>query len=41
VALLSGRHPGAAVIGRVNDASGRVSVPGLGIEGEGGRIRAV
>jgi phosphoribosylformylglycinamidine cyclo-ligase len=41
VALLSRRHPAAAVIGRVNDASGRVSVPGLGIEGEGGRIRAV
>jgi phosphoribosylformylglycinamidine cyclo-ligase len=40
VALLSGRHPGAAVIGRVTDASGRVSVPPLGIEGEGGRIRA-
>ena len=41
VALLSGRHPGTALIGRVTDASGRVSVPALGIEGEGGRIRAV
>ena len=41
VALLSARHPGAGVIGRVNDARGRVSVPRLGIEGEGGRIRTV
>ena len=41
VALLSARHPAAAVIGRVNDARGRVSVPRLGIEGEGGRIRTV
>jgi phosphoribosylformylglycinamidine cyclo-ligase len=41
VALLADRHPGTAVIGRVTDAGGRVSVPGVGIEGEGGRIRAV
>ena len=41
VALLAARHPGTAVIGRVTDSAGRVSVPGLGIEGEGGRIRAV
>jgi phosphoribosylformylglycinamidine cyclo-ligase len=41
VELLSGRHPGTAVIGRVTDAGGRVTVPGLGIEGEGGRIQAV
>jgi phosphoribosylformylglycinamidine cyclo-ligase len=41
VALLAGRHQGTAVIGRVTDAGGRVSVPGVGIEGEGGRIRAV
>jgi phosphoribosylformylglycinamidine cyclo-ligase len=41
VALLSRRHPGTAVIGQVTDAGGRVTVPGLGIEGEGGRIRAV
>ncbi|MGZ4245429.1 MAG: phosphoribosylformylglycinamidine cyclo-ligase [Solirubrobacteraceae bacterium] len=39
--LLSARHPGTAVIGRVTNAGGRVTVPGLGIEGEGGRIRAV
>ena len=39
--LLSAGHPGTAVIGRVTDAAGRVSVPGLGIEGEGGRVRAV
>jgi phosphoribosylformylglycinamidine cyclo-ligase len=41
VALLGARHPGTAVIGRVTDSDGRVSVPGVGIEGEGGRIRAV
>jgi phosphoribosylformylglycinamidine cyclo-ligase len=41
VALLAHRHPGTAVIGRVTDGGGRVSVPGVGIEGEGGRIRAV
>jgi phosphoribosylformylglycinamidine cyclo-ligase len=41
VALLGARHPGTAVIGRVTDAGGRVSVPALGIVGEGGRIRAV
>ena len=41
VALLGDRHPGTAVIGRVTDAGGRVSVPGVGIEGEGGRIRTV
>ena len=42
VELLSRRHPGTAVIGRVTDnAPARVTVPGLGIEGEGGRIRAI
>jgi phosphoribosylformylglycinamidine cyclo-ligase len=41
VALLAGRHPGTAVIGHLTDAGARVSVPGVGIEGEGGRIRAV
>ncbi|MFL5864347.1 MAG: phosphoribosylformylglycinamidine cyclo-ligase [Solirubrobacteraceae bacterium] len=41
VATLSDRHPGAAVIGRVTSAAGRVAVPELGIEGEGGRVRAV
>jgi phosphoribosylformylglycinamidine cyclo-ligase len=41
VGLLSERHPGTAVIGHVTDAGGRVSVPSLGIEGEGGRIRAL
>ncbi|HEY6524913.1 MAG TPA: phosphoribosylformylglycinamidine cyclo-ligase [Solirubrobacteraceae bacterium] len=41
VALLADRHPGTAVIGRVTDAGGRVRMPGVGIEGEGGRIRAV
>ena len=41
VELLAGRHPGSAIIGRVTDAGGHVSVPSVGIEGEGGRIRAV
>jgi phosphoribosylformylglycinamidine cyclo-ligase len=41
VALLAARHPGTAVIGRVTDSGGRVSIPGVGIEGEGGRIRAI
>ncbi|HEY1715329.1 MAG TPA: phosphoribosylformylglycinamidine cyclo-ligase [Solirubrobacteraceae bacterium] len=41
VDLLAGRHPGSAIIGRVTDAGGRVSVPSVGIEGEDGRIRAV
>ncbi len=41
VAVLADRHPGTAVIGRVTDTPGRVSVPSVGIEGEGGRIRAV
>ena len=40
VALLAALHPGTAVIGRVTDRAGVVSVPGVGIEGEGGRIRA-
>jgi phosphoribosylformylglycinamidine cyclo-ligase len=40
VDLLAGRHPGSAIIGRVTDAGGRVSVPSVGIEGEDGRIRA-
>jgi phosphoribosylformylglycinamidine cyclo-ligase len=41
VDLLAARHPGSAIIGRVTDAGGRVSVPSVGIEGEDGRIRAV
>lgn len=41
VALLETRHPGTAVIGRVTESGGRVTVPGAGIEGEGERIRAV
>ncbi|MBV9003549.1 MAG: phosphoribosylformylglycinamidine cyclo-ligase [Solirubrobacterales bacterium] len=31
VALLAGRHPGTAVIGRVTDQAGRVELPGLGL----------
>jgi phosphoribosylformylglycinamidine cyclo-ligase len=41
VALLAQRHPGTAVIGHVSDAAARVRVPGVGIEGENGRIRPV
>ncbi|HZE05234.1 MAG TPA: hypothetical protein VE127_08425, partial [Solirubrobacteraceae bacterium] len=41
VALLAQRHPGTAVIGHGDDRVGRVSMPGLGIEGELGRIRSV
>jgi phosphoribosylformylglycinamidine cyclo-ligase len=41
VELLTERHPGAAVIGRVTETPGTVSVPSVGIEGESGRIRAV
>jgi hypothetical protein len=33
VQLLEAWHPGTAVIGAVNDRSGRVTVPSLGIAG--------
>jgi phosphoribosylformylglycinamidine cyclo-ligase len=38
--LLARRHPGSAVIGRVNDHAGQVSVPGLGIVGDADGLRA-
>jgi phosphoribosylformylglycinamidine cyclo-ligase len=41
VTLLGAHHPGTAVIGRCTDHAGRVTAPGLGIEGASGRIRAV
>jgi phosphoribosylformylglycinamidine cyclo-ligase len=39
VALLEQRHPGAAVIGRVSDEAGRVSVPKLGLAGDATGLR--
>jgi len=41
VELLSKRHPGAARIGRVTSDAGRVSLPGIGIAGDGDGLRAV
>ncbi|HWE09355.1 MAG TPA: phosphoribosylformylglycinamidine cyclo-ligase [Solirubrobacteraceae bacterium] len=40
VAILSRHHPGSAVIGRCTGQSGRVTVPGAGIEGASGRMRS-
>jgi len=37
VALLGGRHPGAAVIGSVTDSAGLVELPGDGLAGRGGQ----
>ncbi len=37
VALLSERHPGAAVIGSVTDGAGLVEVPGAGLAGRAGQ----
>ena len=39
VALLDGHHPGTAVIGRLSDRAGRVSLPGLGLEGDSDRLQ--
>jgi phosphoribosylformylglycinamidine cyclo-ligase len=41
VTLLEAHHPGTAVIWRCTDHAGRVTAPGLGIEGASGRIRAL
>jgi phosphoribosylformylglycinamidine cyclo-ligase len=41
VEILAGAHPGTAVIGRCTGQAGRVSVPGLGIEGAAGRMRSI
>jgi phosphoribosylformylglycinamidine cyclo-ligase len=40
VELLGDHHPGTAVIGRVTDRAGIVSMPGLGIEGDSDGLRA-
>jgi phosphoribosylformylglycinamidine cyclo-ligase len=39
VALLGEHHPGAAVIGRVSEEAGRVTLPGLGLAGDAGGLR--
>jgi phosphoribosylformylglycinamidine cyclo-ligase len=39
-ALLGEHHPGTAVIGRVTDRAGIVSLPGLGVEGDSDGLRA-
>ncbi len=39
--LLGAHHPGAAVIGRLTDKAGRMSMPRLGLEGERGGLRPV
>ncbi len=36
MALLSERHPGAAVIGTVTDRAGEVELPAAGLVGRGG-----
>jgi len=41
VRMLARRHPGAAVIGRVTDQGGRVSLPTLGLAGDGQGLRGV
>jgi phosphoribosylformylglycinamidine cyclo-ligase len=41
VDLLSEHHPGTALIGRVSDRTGTVSLPDLGIEGDSDGLRAV
>jgi phosphoribosylformylglycinamidine cyclo-ligase len=40
VALLAKRHPGTAVIGRLSDHAGRVTVPGLGLHGDASGLKA-
>ncbi len=41
VELVAEHHPGAAVIGRVSDRTGMVTLPSLGIEGDSDGLRAV
>jgi phosphoribosylformylglycinamidine cyclo-ligase len=41
VELLASRHPGAAPIGRLTDRSGTVTLPALGLEGDGSGLRSV
>jgi phosphoribosylformylglycinamidine cyclo-ligase len=40
VALLGAHHPGAAVVGRISDDAGVVSLPGLGLRGDAQGLRA-
>ncbi len=40
VAILAQRHPGTAVIGRLTDEPGRVSIPPLGLSGDAAGLRA-
>ena len=40
VSLLAAHHPGTAVIGGCTDSAGKISVPGVGIEGESGQMRS-
>ena len=39
VAILAERHPGTAVIGRLSDQAGRVSLPTLGLAGDSAGLR--
>jgi phosphoribosylformylglycinamidine cyclo-ligase len=41
VALLGGPHPGAAVIGRLTDQAGLVSVPALSLRGDAAGLKAI
>jgi phosphoribosylformylglycinamidine cyclo-ligase len=41
VELLASRHPGAAPIGGLTDRSGTVTLPALGLEGDGSGLRSV
>ena len=38
-ALLDGHHPGAAVVGRVTEESGRIALPELGLTGDSGGLK--
>jgi phosphoribosylformylglycinamidine cyclo-ligase len=40
VAIVSERHPGSAVIGRLTDEPGRISIPPLGLGGDSTGLRA-
>ncbi len=40
VELLSAHHPGTAVIGRLSDAPGRLSLPSVGLEGDVSGLQA-
>jgi phosphoribosylformylglycinamidine cyclo-ligase len=40
VGLLAQHHPGAAVIGRLSESAGRITAPGLGLDGDSSGLRA-